>query len=92
MALLHAFFNNLPQEWLDKTHLLVNHLRPIKSVAVLRIAFRIVGPLLPRLANAHNLFSKVKLSTFRIYPSESLKKVLMLVIWVHKILSERVFL
>lgn len=59
MALLHSFFSNLPQEWLDKTHLIVNHLRPIKSVAVLRIAFRIVGPLLPRLANAHNLFSKV---------------------------------
>ncbi|KAJ0675591.1 putative mediator complex, subunit Med23 [Helianthus annuus] len=58
VALLHSFFSNLPQEWLDKTHLIVNHLRPIKSVAVLRIAFRIVGPLLPRLANAHNLFSK----------------------------------
>lgn len=58
VALLHSFFSNLPQEWLDKTHLLVNHLRPIKSVAMLRIAFRIVAPLLPRLANAHNLFSK----------------------------------
>ncbi|XP_024994314.1 mediator of RNA polymerase II transcription subunit 23 isoform X2 [Cynara cardunculus var. scolymus] len=58
VALLHSFFSNLPQEWLDKTHLLVNHLRPIKSVAVLRIAFRIIGPLLPRLANAHNLFTK----------------------------------
>ncbi|KAJ9548970.1 hypothetical protein OSB04_021513 [Centaurea solstitialis] len=58
VALLHSFFSNLPQEWLDKTHLLVSHLRPIKSVAVLRIAFRIIGPLLPRLANAHNLFTK----------------------------------
>ncbi|XP_071694154.1 mediator of RNA polymerase II transcription subunit 23 [Rutidosis leptorrhynchoides] len=58
VALLHSFFSNLPQEWLDKTHLLVNHLRPIQSVAMLRIAFRIVGPLLPRLANAHALFSK----------------------------------
>ncbi|XWS22866.1 hypothetical protein CRYUN_Cryun29cG0072900 [Craigia yunnanensis] len=26
---------------------------------MLRIAFRIMGPLLPRLANAHNLFNKV---------------------------------
>lgn len=59
MALLHAFFSNLPQEWLEGTHLIINHLRPVTSIAVLRIAFRIIGPLLPRLANAHALFSKV---------------------------------
>ncbi|KVH97672.1 mediator of RNA polymerase II transcription subunit 23-like isoform X1 [Cynara cardunculus var. scolymus] len=58
VALLHAFFSNLPQEWLDKTHLLINNLRPVSSIAVLRIAFRIIGPLLPRLANAHSLFTK----------------------------------
>ncbi|KAM3394800.1 mediator of RNA polymerase II transcription subunit 23 [Capsicum galapagoense] len=58
VALLHAFFCNLPQEWLEGTHLIIKHLRPVTSVAVLRIAFRIMGPLLPRLANAHTLFSK----------------------------------
>lgn len=59
MALLHAFFSNLPQEWLEGAHLIIKHLRPVTSVAVLRIAFRIMGPVLPRLANAHNLFNKV---------------------------------
>ncbi|KAL3501933.1 hypothetical protein ACH5RR_036382 [Cinchona calisaya] len=58
VALLHSFFSNLPQEWLEGTHLIIKHLRPVTSIAVLRIAFRIMGPLLPRLANAHNLFSK----------------------------------
>ncbi|KAL7602984.1 hypothetical protein Lser_V15G14952 [Lactuca serriola] len=58
VALLHAFFSNLPHEWLEKTHLLVNQLRPVSSVGVLKIAFRIIGPLLPRLANAHSLFVK----------------------------------
>ncbi|XP_060210180.1 mediator of RNA polymerase II transcription subunit 23-like [Lycium barbarum] len=58
VALLHAFFCNLPQEWLEGTHLIIKHLRPVTSVVVLRIAFRIMGPLLPRLANAHALFSK----------------------------------
>ncbi|KAH7833170.1 hypothetical protein Vadar_003704 [Vaccinium darrowii] len=58
VALLHSFFSNLPQEWLDGTHLIIKHLRPVTSVAVLRIAFRIIGPLLPRLVNAHALFSK----------------------------------
>ncbi|KAI8023504.1 Mediator of RNA polymerase II transcription subunit 23 [Camellia lanceoleosa] len=58
VALLHSFFSNLPQEWLDGTHLIIKHLRPVTSVAVLRIVFRIMGPLLPRLANAHALFNK----------------------------------
>ncbi|KAK2980751.1 hypothetical protein RJ640_015670 [Escallonia rubra] len=58
VALLHSFFSNLPQEWLEGTHLIIKHLRPVTSVAVLRIAFRIMGPLLPRLANAHTLFNK----------------------------------
>ncbi|XP_015076092.1 mediator of RNA polymerase II transcription subunit 23 [Solanum pennellii] len=58
VALLHAFFCNLPQEWLEGTHLIIKHLRPVTSVAVLRISFRIMGPLLPRLVNAHTLFSK----------------------------------
>ncbi|CAK7326787.1 unnamed protein product [Dovyalis caffra] len=58
IALLHSFFSNLPQEWLEGTHVIIKHLRPITSVAMLRIAFRIMGPLLPRLANAHTLFNK----------------------------------
>ncbi|VVA14573.1 PREDICTED: mediator [Prunus dulcis] len=58
VALLHSFFSNLPQEWLEGTHLIIKHLRPVTSVAMLRIAFRIMSPLLPKLANAHNLFSK----------------------------------
>lgn len=59
VALLHAFFSNLPLEWLEGTHLIIKHLRPVTSIAGLRIAFRIIGPLLPRLANAHTLFNKV---------------------------------
>lgn len=58
VALLHSFFSNLPQEWLEGTNLIIKHLRPVTSVAVLRIVFRIMGPLLPRLANAHALFNK----------------------------------
>ncbi|XP_015895410.1 mediator of RNA polymerase II transcription subunit 23 isoform X1 [Ziziphus jujuba] len=58
VSLLHSFFSNLPQEWLEGTHAIIKHLRPVTSVAMLRIAFRIMGPLLPRLANAHTLFSK----------------------------------
>ncbi|KAI4373214.1 hypothetical protein MLD38_011365 [Melastoma candidum] len=58
VALLHSFFSNLPQEWLEGAHAIIKHLRPITSVAMLRIAFRIMGPLLPRLANAHSLFNK----------------------------------
>ncbi|CAA7035985.1 unnamed protein product [Microthlaspi erraticum] len=58
VALLHAFFSNLPQEWLDGTHVIIKNLRPVTSVAMLRVAFRIMGPLLPRLANTHTLFNK----------------------------------
>ncbi|KAK7837064.1 mediator of rna polymerase ii transcription subunit 23 [Quercus suber] len=55
VALLHSF-----SEWLEGTHVIIKHLRPVTSVAMLRIAFRIMGPLLPRLANAHTLFNKVQ--------------------------------
>lgn len=58
VALLHSFFSNLPQEWLEGTHVIIKQLRPVQSVAMLRIAFRIMSPLLPKLANAHALFSK----------------------------------
>ncbi|XP_061375286.1 mediator of RNA polymerase II transcription subunit 23 isoform X2 [Gastrolobium bilobum] len=58
VALLHSFFSNLPQEWLEGTNVIIKQLRPVTSVAMLRIAFRIMGPLLPKLANAHALFNK----------------------------------
>uniref|UniRef100_A0A7N0ULE3 Mediator of RNA polymerase II transcription subunit 23 n=1 Tax=Kalanchoe fedtschenkoi TaxID=63787 RepID=A0A7N0ULE3_KALFE len=64
VAFLHSFFSNLPQEWLEGTHIIVKHLRPITSVAMLRVAFRLMGPLLPRLANAHSLFNKTLLLLF----------------------------
>lgn len=58
IALLHAFFSNLPHEWLEATHTIIKHLRPITTIAQLRIAFRIMGPLLPRVAIARPLFKK----------------------------------
>ncbi|EPS63972.1 hypothetical protein M569_10807, partial [Genlisea aurea] len=58
VALLHAFFGNLPLEWMEGSTVVINHLRPVTSVAGLRIAFRILSPLLHRLVNAHNLFMK----------------------------------
>lgn len=58
VALLHSFFSNLPQEWLEGTNVIIKQLRPVTSVAMLRIAFRIMSPLLPKLANAHALFNK----------------------------------
>jgi hypothetical protein len=60
VALLHAFFSNLPQEWLEGANVIIKQLRPVTSVAMLRIAFRIMGPVLPKLANAHALFNKVQ--------------------------------
>lgn len=60
VALLHSFFSNLPQEWLEGTNVIIKQLRPVTSVAMLRIAFRIMGPVLPKLANAHALFNKVQ--------------------------------
>ncbi|PIA26633.1 hypothetical protein AQUCO_09100060v1 [Aquilegia coerulea] len=58
VALLHSFFSNLPQEWLEGTPAIIKHLKPVTSVAMLRITFRIMGPLLPRLAAARPLFGK----------------------------------
>lgn len=66
VALLHSFFSNLPQEWLDSTHTVIKHLRPVNSVAMLRIAFRILGPLLPRLAFARPLFMKTLALLFNV--------------------------
>ncbi|KAL2653365.1 hypothetical protein R1flu_021493 [Riccia fluitans] len=58
MALLHAFSANLPFEWLEGMHSVITLQRPICSVAHLRLAFRIVGPLLPRLVISRQLFAK----------------------------------
>ncbi|CAN6233571.1 unnamed protein product [Urochloa humidicola] len=66
VALLHSFFSNLPQEWLESTHTVIKHLRPVNSVAMLRIAFRILGPLLPRLAFARPLFMKTLALLFNV--------------------------
>ncbi|XP_020083151.1 mediator of RNA polymerase II transcription subunit 23 isoform X2 [Ananas comosus] len=66
VALLHAFFSNLPQEWLESTHTIIKHLRPVTSVAMLRIAFRILGPLLPRLAFGRPFFMKTLALLFNV--------------------------
>ncbi|KAL4196781.1 hypothetical protein AMTRI_Chr04g247940 [Amborella trichopoda] len=66
VALLHSFFSNLPQEWLEGTHAIIKHLRPVTSVAMLRIAFRIMGPLLPRFAFARQLFMKTLALLFNV--------------------------
>lgn len=66
VALLHSFFSNLPQEWLESSHTVIKHLRPVNSVAMLRIAFRILGPLLPRLAFARPLFMKTLALLFNV--------------------------
>ncbi|XP_047340954.1 mediator of RNA polymerase II transcription subunit 23-like [Impatiens glandulifera] len=58
VGLLHAFFYNLPLEWLEGSHLIIKHLRPVTSVALLRIVFRIISPLLPRLIDSQALFNK----------------------------------
>ena len=84
VALLHSFFSNLPQEWLEGTHLIIKHLRPVTSIAVLRIAFRIMGPLLPRLANAHPLFSKVHLGIHSSGHTLSLSLSLYIYIYIYK--------
>ncbi|BFI23757.1 mediator of RNA polymerase II transcription subunit 23 [Marchantia polymorpha subsp. ruderalis] len=58
LALLHAFSANLPFDWLEGMHSVITLQRPISSVAHLRLAFRIMGPLLPRLVISRTLFAK----------------------------------
>lgn len=57
IALLHAFASNLPFEWLEGIHSVITLQRPIVSVAQLRLAFRIIGPLLPRLVISKPVFT-----------------------------------
>eukprot|EP00252_Welwitschia_mirabilis_P010175 TRINITY_DN23348_c0_g1_i1.p1 TRINITY_DN23348_c0_g1~~TRINITY_DN23348_c0_g1_i1.p1 ORF type:complete len:1136 (+),score=169.95 TRINITY_DN23348_c0_g1_i1:69-3476(+) len=66
IALLHATFNNLPHEWLETTHTVIQQMRPITTIAQLRSAFRIMGPLLSRLATARPLFKKTLALLFSI--------------------------
>eukprot|EP00249_Psilotum_nudum_P014518 c24860_g3_i2 orf=1111-2187(+) len=58
VSLLHAFASNLPFEWLEGLHTVITLQRPITSIAQLRLSFRIIGPLLPRLVISRPLFSK----------------------------------
>ncbi|PKU68672.1 Mediator of RNA polymerase II transcription subunit 23 [Dendrobium catenatum] len=66
VALLHSFFSNLPHEWLESTHTIIKHLRPVTSIGMMRIAFRIMSPLLPRLAFARPLFMKTLALLFNV--------------------------
>lgn len=66
VALLHAFASNLSFEWLEGMHAVITLQRPIMSVAQLRLAFRIIGPLLPRLVISKPLFAKTLALLFTI--------------------------
>lgn len=66
VALLHSFFSNLPHEWLESTHTIIKHLRPVASIGMMRVAFRIMSPLLPRLAFARPLFMKTLALLFNV--------------------------
>ncbi|KAH7428872.1 hypothetical protein KP509_09G020900 [Ceratopteris richardii] len=66
LALLHVFSNHLPFDWLEGLHTVINMQRPIVSVAQLRLAFRVLGPLLPRLVISKPLFTKTLALLFTI--------------------------
>ncbi|XP_024525879.1 mediator of RNA polymerase II transcription subunit 23 [Selaginella moellendorffii] len=57
-ALFHAFTANISFEWLENTHDVVNLQRPMTTVAQLRLAFRMLGPLVPRFVISRPLFAK----------------------------------
>lgn len=63
VTLLHTLQSNLPYEWLEGMHTVITQQRPFVSVVHLRLAYRIMGPLLPRLVISRPLFAKVP-STF----------------------------
>ncbi|KAI5077336.1 hypothetical protein GOP47_0007160 [Adiantum capillus-veneris] len=66
LALLHVFSSHLPFDWLEGMHTVINSQRPIVSVAQLRLAFRIIGPLLPRLVISKPLLTKTLALLFTI--------------------------
>jgi hypothetical protein len=59
VTLLHTLQSNLPFEWLEGMHSVITQQRPFVSVVHLRLAYRIMGPLLPRLLISRPLFAKV---------------------------------
>ncbi|KAG0577554.1 hypothetical protein KC19_5G164800 [Ceratodon purpureus] len=59
VTLLHTLQSNLPFEWLENMHSVITQQRPFVSVVHLRLAYRIMGPLLPRLLISRPLFAKV---------------------------------
>lgn len=61
VTLLHTLQSNLPFEWLEGMHSVITQQRPFVSVVHLRLAYRIMGPLLPRLLS-RPLFAKVPIS------------------------------
>lgn len=63
VALLHAIGANLPFEWLEGMHAVITLQRPITSLVHLRLCYRIMGPLLPRLLISRPLFAKVWLGS-----------------------------
>lgn len=66
LALLHVFSSHLSFDWLEGMHAVISLQRPIMSVAQLRLAFRIIGPLLPRLVISKPLFTKTLALLFTI--------------------------
>eukprot|EP00850_Spirogloea_muscicola_P008367 SM000044S16014 [mRNA] locus=s44:548456:560883:- [translate_table: standard] len=58
LALAHALCANLPFEWLEGSHEMVKLQRPVRTVAQLKICFKLLGPLLPRMAISRPLFAK----------------------------------
>lgn len=65
VTLLHTLQSNLPFEWLEGMHSVITQQRPFVSVVHLRLAYRIMGPLLPRLLS-RPLFAKTLALLFTI--------------------------
>eukprot|EP00250_Pteridium_aquilinum_P014109 c21786_g1_i1 orf=152-5008(+) len=66
LALLHVFSSHLSFDGLEGMHAVISLQRPIMSTAQLRLAFRIIGPLLPRLVISKPLFTKTLALLFSI--------------------------
>ncbi|CAM6090169.1 unnamed protein product [Calypogeia fissa] len=66
LALVHTFGVNLPYDWLEGMHAIIKLQRPVTSVVHLRLAYRIMGPLLSRLVISRTLFTKTLVLLFAI--------------------------
>ena len=62
VAVCHALLASLPFEWLDGCVTLVRLQRPLKTVAHLRVVYRLLGPILPRMAISRTLFAAVRVA------------------------------